>query len=111
MPDDFQLQLVSVLPEVDGTLLHDVVQYILDPTILSGKYIYHTWDMGDEGDMVYHGKILEVDIPKNKPIKLRIAYWLPHESEDSDDSSVKLSEALTDYILRDLVFSNYIFDV
>ena len=91
MPDDFQLQLVSVLPEVDGTLLHDVVQYILDPTILSGKYIYHT---------------------KKKPIKLRIAYWLPHESEDdSADSSVKLSEALTDYILRDLVFSNYIFDV
>ena len=112
MPDDFQLQLVSVLPEVDGTLLHDVVQYILDPTILSGKYIYHTWDMGDEGDMVYNGKILEVDIPKKKPIKLRIAYWLPHESEDdSADSSVKLSEALTDYILRDLVFSNYIFDV
>ena len=68
--------------------------------------------MGDEGDMVYHGKILEVDIPKKKPIKLRIAYWLPHESEDdSADSSVKLSEALTDYILRDLVFSNYIFNL
>ena len=105
MPDDFQLQLVSVLPEVDGTLLHDVVQYILDPTILSGKYIYHTWDMGDEGDMVYHGKILEVDIPKKKPIKLRIAYWLPHESEDdSADSSVKLSEALTDYTFSETLY-------
>ena len=111
MPDDFELQLVSVLPEVDRTLLHDVAQYILDPTILSGKYLYHTWDMGDDGDLVYHGKILEVNTPKKKPIKLRIAYWLPQESEDdSADSSVKLSEALTDYILRDLVFSNYIFD-
>ena len=111
MPDAFELQLVSVLPEVDRTLLHDVAQYILDPTILSGKYLYHTWDMGDDGDLVYHGKILEVNTPKKKPIKLRITYWLPQESEDdSADSSVKLSEALTDYILRDLVFSNYIFD-
>ena len=86
--------------------------FLTRPYFLGNIYTTRTWDMGDEGDMVYHGKILEVDIPKKKPIKLRIAYWLPHESEDdSADSSVKLSDALTDYILRDLVFSNYIFDV
>ena len=64
--------------------------------------------MGDEGGLVYHGNILDVNSPKKKPAKLKIAYWLPEESEkDSADSTVKLSEALTDFLLSDLVLSCY----
>lgn len=109
MPEDFESELLSFLEKSDNmskSRCQSVVQMLQDPESLVGKYIYHIWDMGDEGDVPYCGQILELKVSKKKPAKLRIAYWLPEEmEEDSADSSSKISEALTDYLIGDLTFS------
>lgn len=106
VPQDFDLELVTLLPDVDKALPQRVVQDLADLPSLVGRYVYHVWDMGEEGDVLYYGKIVELKTSKKKPAKVRISYWLPEESEeDSEDSTFKVSAVLTDFLLGDLSYS------
>ena len=105
MPDDFEAQFLTLVPNVEQSVHQTVAQYVKDPKALVGQYINHMWDVEGEGTVVYSGKVVECKQPKNKPAKLRVAYWLPDEEEkDAADTNIKVAEALADYLLGDLSF-------
>ena len=71
---------------------------------LDGALIRHSWDMDEEEDVVYWGRIQTLKV-KNKISKFRIAYWRDGESElQSEDEDHEVWKVLTDVSNGDFMF-------
>ena len=76
---------------------------ITDNTWLEDRKIEHFW-YENQKDVLYHGHILELKKPKNKPKSVIVTYWAEGETEDDSlDFKVPLTQVLIDYLLGDLV--------
>ena len=104
VPANFTEDLSSLLPHIDISMCEAIIPFVQDPGVLVGQNIHHIWDV-DAEDILYAGNIIEIKQPKNKPAKVRVAYWLPELNEnEAEDTNIKLSELLTDFLLGDMTF-------